>query len=400
MRVLLTLCDTGGGHRAAATALRDALTGLVPDVSCTMADPYAASGRWPFARLGGAYPHVVNDAAWLWRSGFRLTDSRAATLVCQSLAWPVLAPSFRALTQAPSPDVIVTTHPLLTWPLRRVFPSHPIAVVVTDLVSGHASWYDPRATLTIVPTEAARTRALACGVRAERLAVHGLPVAPTFASDAAASRAVASTLGWSATRPTVLLVGGGDGVGPIEEIAEAIDRALLPCDLAVVTGRNAALAARLQARPWRGRVHVYGFVSTLPAMMAASACVLTKAGPGTISEACAAGVPLVLWGAIPGQEDGNVQWVVEAGAGVWAPTPGAVAAAVREWTAGAAAHALRSRAADAARALGRPHAAREIAVRILALADAHQASVAAARRVTAHEPRPQQELTFDAVQGD
>nr|MCU0617945.1 hypothetical protein [Gemmatimonadaceae bacterium] len=194
--------------------------------------------------------------------------------------------------------------------------------------------------------------------------------------------------------------GGGDGVGPIEEIAEAIDRALLPCDLAVVTGRNETLATRLRARPWRGTVHVYGFVSALPAMMAASACVLTKAGPGTISEACAAGVPLVLWGAIPGQEDGNVQWVVEAGAGVWAPTPSAVAAAVREWSAGAAAHALRVRAADAARSLGRPHAAREIAVRILALADAHRASATASRPIAADQDPLPLGLTFDAVQGD
>jgi 1,2-diacylglycerol 3-beta-galactosyltransferase len=194
-------------------------------------------------------------------------------------------------------------------------------------------------------------------------------VAPTFAADAATARAVADSLGWSATRPTVLLVGGGDGVGPLDAMADAIDRAMLPCDVAIVAGRNEALAERLRTRPWRGRVHVYGFVSTLPAMMAASACVITKAGPGTISEACAAGVPLVLWGAIPGQEVGNVQWVVEAGAGVWAPSPAGVAAAVREWTAGPAATALRSRAADAARALGRPNAAREIAVRVLALAD-------------------------------
>jgi 1,2-diacylglycerol 3-beta-galactosyltransferase len=370
MRVLLTFCDTGGGHRAAATALRDALHGLAPDAEVALADPYAASARWPFARLGAAYPEVVDHAAWLWHAGFRLTDSRAVTVLCQRLAWPVLAATFRALAQPPAPDVIVTTHPLLTWPLRRVFPDRPIVVVVTDLVTGHASWYEPSATLTVVPTAAARERALACGVPASRVVVHGLPVAPSFAADAAAAREVADSLGWSASRPTVLLVGGGDGVGPLEAIAVAIDDRALPCDLAVVAGRNDALASRLRERSWRGRVHVYGFVQTLPAMMAASACVITKAGPGTISEACAAGVPLILSGAIPGQETGNVHWVVEAGAGVWAPSPAAVASAVQEWTVGPAAAALRARAADAARVLGRPDAAREIALRVLALADA------------------------------
>lgn len=397
MRVLLTFCDTGGGHRAAATALRDALLGIAPGATVAMVDPYATSGRWPFAALGATYPRVVNDASWLWRAGFRLTDSRAATVACQALAWPVLASTFRALAAGPAPDVVVTTHPLLARPLRRVFPVTPIVVVVTDLVSGHASWYEPSASLTVVPTEEARRRALACGVSASRLVVHGLPVAPTFAADATAARAVAQSLGWSDTRPTLLLVGGGDGVGPLEAISEAIDRALLPCDLAVVTGRNAALADRLRARAWRHRVHVYGFVSTLPAMMAASAAVITKAGPGTISEACAAGVPLILFGAIPGQEVGNVHWVVEAGAGVWAPSPAAVAAAVREWTAGPAAAALRGRAADAARSLGRPHAAREIAVRVLALSDDARARRDASPAATGgSDPLDREALGLDA----
>jgi 1,2-diacylglycerol 3-beta-galactosyltransferase len=346
-----------------------------------MVDPYAQSRRWPFAQLASAYPRVVDRAAWLWRAGFALTDSRVVTRACQALAWPALRATFRAIASAsPRPDVVVSTHPLLTAPLRRVCPRTPLAVVVTDLVSGHVSWYDRDASLVIVPTEGAHARALACGVRAERLVIHGLPVAPAFATNAQGARAVADALGWSPVRPTVLLVGGGDGVGPLEAIAEAVDRAGLRCDLAVVAGRNEGLAERLRARTWRGTVHVYGFVRELPAMMAASACVVTKAGPGTISEACAAGVPLVLWGAIPGQESGNVRWVVEAGAGVWAPTPAAVAAAVREWTDGPAAVSLRSHAAEAARRLGRPHAAREIAVRLLALADEARARA----EVTAH----------------
>jgi 1,2-diacylglycerol 3-beta-galactosyltransferase len=367
--VLLAFSDTGGGHRAAATALRDALLALAPDTAVSAVDPYALSHRWPFDRLAGAYPQVVNGASWLWRGGFRITDSVACTATLQSLAWPVLRRTFRELATGTRPDVVVSTHPLLTAPLRRVFPDVPLVVVVTDLASGHASWYHRGATLLSVPTTIARARAIACGVPAPRVEVHGVPVSPHFAAQPADRSALEERLGWSRVRPTVLLVGGGDGVGPLEALAASIDAAGLPCDLAVVAGRNAALAERLRARAWRGTVHMYGFVRELPAMMAASVCVLTKAGPGTISEACAVGVPLVLWGAIPGQESGNVHWVVEAGAGVWAPTPAAVTAAVREWTEGPAAVSMRAHAAEAARRMGRPHAAREIATRILALAD-------------------------------
>ncbi len=355
--VLLAFSDTGGGHRAAATALRDALLTLAPATSVSAVDPYAMSHRWPFDRLAGAYPQVVNGASWLWRGGFRLTDTVACTATLQTLAWPALRRTFRDIAATSSPDVVVSTHPLLTAPLRRVFPGVPLVVVVTDLASGHASWYDRGATLLSVPTPIARARALACGVPASRIEVHGVPVSPHFAAQPGDRAALEERLGWSRVRPTVLLMGGGDGVGPLEAIAASLDAAGLPCDLAVVAGRNAELAERLRARPWRGTVHVYGFVQGLETMFRAASMVLTKAGPGTISEACAAGAPLVLTGAIPGQETGNVRYVVDAGAGVWAPSVAEVVERVRGWTEGPLADAARGQAA---------------AVRVLALAEAYR----------------------------
>lgn len=367
--ILLAFSDTGGGHRAAATALADALRELQPDVKLALSDPYAASRRWPFDRLSAAYPRVVNHASWLWHGGFRLTNTPRVAQALQALAWPALRPAFRALESAQRPDVVVSTHPLLTSPLRRAFPSIPLVVVVTDLASGHRSWYDRSASLMAVPTPQARAQALASGVTASRIEEHGVPVSRDFAAQPGERAALATELGWSAIRPTVLLMGGGDGVGPLELLAERLDAAQLPCDLAIVAGRNAALEGKLRARAWRGTVHVYGFVNGLGRMFRAASAIVTKAGPGTISEACAAGCPLVLSGAIPGQETGNVEHVVANGAGVWAPSAPQVVAAVREWCRGETARADRARAAEAALAIGRPDAARDIARRVLTLAE-------------------------------
>lgn len=390
--ILLAFSDTGGGHRAAASALADALRTLSPDAHVVCADPYAASGRWPFNRLSAAYPRVVNHASWLWHGGFRLTNTTPVTGALQALAWPALRPAFRALGEPDRPNVVVSTHPLLTSPLRKAFPGVPLAVVVTDLASGHRSWYDRAATLVAVPTAQARTQALAAGVAAGRLEVHGVPVSSDFVARPGERRDLAVTLGWSPVRPTVLLIGGGDGVGPLELLAERLDAAQLPCDLAVVAGRNVALEARLRARAWRGTVHVYGFVQGLGRMFRAASAIVTKAGPGTVSEACAAGCPLVLSGAIPGQETGNVDHVVKNGAGVWAPAPALVVDAVRDWCSGTAALARRERAAEAARSLGCPAAARDIAVRVLALAERQrrdpQASVHHSGRSGRHRRRP------------
>jgi 1,2-diacylglycerol 3-beta-galactosyltransferase len=76
---------------------------------------------------------------------------------------------------------------------------------------------------------------------------------------------------------------------------------------------------------------VFGFVNNVPELMGAADVLVTKAGPGTICEAFIAGLPIVLYDAVPGQEEGNVDYVVETGAGAWCPTPRLVVNQLKEW---------------------------------------------------------------------
>src|SRR3972149_6559244 len=97
-------------------------------------------------------------------------------------------------------------------------------------------------------------------------------------------------------RPVALLVGGGEGMGQLREIAAAISTARLPLQLAVIAGRNAALKKKLDETAWDIPVRVEGFVSNMPMWMRAADLVITKAGPTTIMEALAAGLPILLSG--------------------------------------------------------------------------------------------------------
>jgi 1,2-diacylglycerol 3-beta-galactosyltransferase len=377
--VLIAFADTGGGHRAAATALRDALATVGWNVTTRLVDPLAQVRRFPFRDLGERYARVIEHAPWLWAAGFSATNTPRRQHAVQRLAWPLMQATFLELARAQSPDVIVSTHPLLTAPLRRAFPHTPIAVVVTDLISGHVSWYQTCADLLIVPTLPARERAIASGVAPERIVVIGVPIAAPFIAVPGERAALQERLGWAQRLPTVLLAGGGEGLGQLENLAVAIDRAQLPCDIAVVAGRNAPLAARLRARRWQHTVHVYDFVSNFAELIRAAAVLVTKAGPGTISEACASGCPLILSGAIPGQETGNVEFVTKGRAGVWAPSPLAVTSALDAWLVGRDAPAALRRASAAAMQLARPHAAREIALSVLRLANAGRETPASER---------------------
>jgi 1,2-diacylglycerol 3-beta-galactosyltransferase len=93
-------------------------------------------------------------------------------------------------------------------------------------------------------------------------------------------------------------------------------------------------------------------------MMQAATLLVTKAGPGTIAEALNAGLPMVLYSRVPGQEDGNVAYVVTEGVGIWAPGPGRTAAAVGEWL---ERPEELQKAVEVARSVARPGAADEVA---------------------------------------
>jgi 1,2-diacylglycerol 3-beta-galactosyltransferase len=295
-----------------------------------------------------------------WGLGYRLSDGNRRARLITASAWPYIRPALRSLIAQHPSDLIVSVHPLSNGPvLRSLGPRRPpFVTIVTDLVTTHALWYHRQADLVIVPTEAARQRALLCGLDPGRVVVVGLPVADRFCRPPGDPQALRQELGWPADRPVVLLVGGGEGMGPLERTAYAVEAHCPSAALVVIAGRNQGLKARLEAHPWKIPARVYGFVREMPDFMRAADILITKAGPGTISEALIAGLPMILYSRLPGQEDGNISFVVSEGAGVWAPRSEQIVAALRYWI--KFPH-KRAEAAAACRRLARPEAARQIA---------------------------------------
>src|SRR5260370_2699470 len=115
-----------------------------------------------------------------------------------------------------------------------------------------------------------------------------------------------------------MIVGGWYGSGGLPSADHTISQARLPVQLLIITGRNKRLYVHLQRTRSHLRVpaKVYGFVQNMPELMHAADVIITKAGPGTICEALACNLPIILSGDGPGQEDGNVDFVVTNGVGV------------------------------------------------------------------------------------
>ncbi|KAL6222987.1 hypothetical protein ACLB2K_006377 [Fragaria x ananassa] len=138
--------------------------------------------------------------------------------------------------------------------------------------------------------------------------------------------------------PAVLLMGGGEGMGPVKETARVLGESFFDKELGkpigqliVICGRNKNLVATLESDEWNIPVKIRGFETQMEKWMGSCDCIITKAGPGTIAEALIRGLPIILNDYIPGQEKGNVPCVVDNGAGVFTRSLKETARIVAEW---------------------------------------------------------------------
>ncbi len=358
--ILFLFSDTGGGHRSATEAIIEALEMEYQDnFTCEKVDIFKDYAPHPLNRMPDWYPYMVL-APQLWGASFRVTDGRPQARAITTTMWPVAARTARNIIRHHPSDLVVTVHPLaVSWILKALGKNRPpFITVVTDMVTTHALWFDKRSDAILVPTDIARQKALQYGMPPEIVTVVGQPVARKYCVPSGDKAMLREKLGWPQNKFIVLAVGGGEGMGPLGQTARAIADSGLDVALIIVAGRNERLKSSLEKTHWQVPTLIYGFTREMPDFMRAADVLVTKAGPGTIAEAFNAHLPIILFSKLPGQEDGNVTYTVDEGAGIWAPTPQRVVSALRDWVNNPSA---REKVVEACRHAARPNSSMEIA---------------------------------------
>ncbi len=375
--LLFLIADTGGGHRASANAVKAEFDVVHPgEYDIRIVDPFVEGApRWT-GRTSNLYGPLIQHARWAWGGLYHTTNSRAAVRALRATGLRAVQPGLARLCQELRPAAVVSFHPLLNHVMARVLRRPdvqrvPLITVITDLVDVHAAWACREVDAVVTPSSGGLDRARRAGISADRCFEFGLPVHRSFTQpppDAAARRALRRSLGVDPDGFVVLLCGGADGSGGIDKRARALAGARLGIELVVICGRNRAVRDKLAGlRDRRGfPVHVEGFVSNMADWLRAADAVVTKAGPGTIAEALCCGTPLLLSWYLPGQERGNVDWVVDVGAGRYVPGVPELIDTVAELAAPGSATLTAMR--DAVRRVARPEATGDITNLIVRLA--------------------------------
>ena len=322
-RALFLISDTGGGHRSAANAITAALDEIrTPDSFEHRVDDVAAHCSFPLTQLGWGYSTALRYAPPVYGALYYATNGRRRYKALVRFCEPLYRERLRDLFINYKPDVIVSVHPLLNHAALRAradakMQHIPIITVITDLGKVHESWLTPEADAVVVPAREVYERALSRGVKPPRLRMLGQPIHPKFDDVVGSKVELRDQLGLPRDRFVTLLMAGGEGGGKLMPTTIALAKARLPMHLVVVCGRNETLRSKLEdlAPSLPTPMTIMGFTDKIPELMRAADLLVTKAGPGTLAEANAAQLPVVVYDYIPGQERGNVDFVRHNGIG-------------------------------------------------------------------------------------
>jgi len=368
-RVLIASLSVGGGHGKAGQCVAAALEELAPgwEARCIDLSDYAAG--WFRTLYVAGYLFIVRRIPWLWGYLYRRPARRGGGTLPPWMLRAALRP-FEQLVRDLRPDAILATQVTAseaTAALRaRGLHRGAAATVVTDF-DAHPTWRTDAIDRFFVPDDDIRQRLGQTGIPLERIEATGVPIDPAFerAFDVVVLKA---RHGVRPDVPVVLLMGGSLGLGSLETAARALLAAGRPRDVLVVTGHNARLRRRLEAIAPAGqsRLRVFGFVDYVAELMALSDLFVSKPGGLSMTEAATLAVPTLAIAPLPGQEEANARHLAAAGV-VERPRPGELVAGAVERLLGDA--AARQRLAAAARAYARRGAARQIASRLIELAE-------------------------------
>ena len=313
--MIITSEYTGHGHKSITEALTEQFS-KHSEVKLNILDGYSLSGSLGL-KIGKLYGTITRASKDLWKLIWDISTKHP--YVITDLVENSIKDSFVRVLNAIEPDAIIIAHPNYLSSILNILENNnrkiPIYAIVADPVSITPLWCDSRAHFTICPTEEAKIACIHFGVPETKIKVFGFPVRERFNKKTVNS----DILHISRESPLrCLIMSGGEGSGNMGGIARSILNNF-NSSVRIICGRNKTLKKRMELTlldKYAGRVEIFGFVNDMENIMAESDILFTRASPNVMMEAVMCNLPLVITGALPGQEEGNPAYAEKYNLGV------------------------------------------------------------------------------------
>lgn len=319
-KILLMYISVNSGHHRAAMALEKALKILDPTIEILSINSLNYTNPLVEKVINRTYMGVIKNKPEVWEYLYDNPKVFHGISRLRDLIHRFNSGKLKVLLDEFRPEVIVCTQAFPCGMIADYKHSFgldvPLIGVLTDCYP-HSYWLFDSVDYYIVNSDTATDRLVEHGIPLEKIRVYGIPVDPKFAHPIDRAEA-ASRLGVDKDTPTVLIMGGGQGLGPIKELTSSLSKMNRPIQALIVTGSNKRLFRWLERKKggFKMRTFVYGYVPNVDELMSASDLIITKPGGLTISEALSKDLPIIIINPIPGQEAKNTEYLLKEGVAV------------------------------------------------------------------------------------
>lgn len=322
----LVFFDAGGGHRSAANALSEMARLEGRDWNVQLMNLQELLDEMDvFRKLTGIRLQDIYNL--MLRKGWTLGSPQLLPLMhgVIRLLHPQQVKMLERYWRGRNLDLVVSVIPnfnrALFQSVTSALPGVPMVTILTDMADYPPSfWMEKQPQYLICGTEKARDQALAMGHTQDRVFLtSGMILHPKYYEPVQVDRVRdLEALGLDPKLPTALMMFGGEGSAKMLDIARRLNSGSPDMQMIAICGKNEKLRRDLQDMPRRIPLHIEGFTREVPKFMRLADFFIGKPGPGSISEAIAMGLPVIVecnaW-TLP-QERYNATWVEERGVGI------------------------------------------------------------------------------------
>ena len=315
MKVLIFSITTGQGHNQTAKVISDYLN--ADGVECKYMDVFEYINPLLSESVSKLYLMSTKNMPKIYGGGYRMCERREAGTnhVLPKLTNVLLAKRLLQFVRQENPDVIICTHVfaalLVTYLTGHIdIHTHTIGIV-TDFTI-HPYWEDTNLDYYITASELLTNQGVKKGIPEYKFKPFGIPIDPKFSNRKSREEACSELK--ISNKNTVLVMSGSMGFGNVLEEIKSLDKLNFDYQIVTICGNNKKLKNQIDKLDMKKTIHNYGYVNNVDLFMDAADCIVTKPGGLTTSEALAKGLPMIMNNPVPGQEDRNVEFLLNAGA--------------------------------------------------------------------------------------
>lgn len=322
-KVLLLFISEHSGHHCASRAIEKALRIVDPSVETLNINSFNYTNPILEKVINRAYMGVVMRTPEVWEYLYDNPKVLKNTQKLRAMIHRFNTGKLKSLLDEFRPDVIICTQAFPCGMIADYKKSAnariPLIGVLTDYAP-HSYWVFNDVDKYIVPSAETGKKLIDNGVDPVKVEEFGIPIDPEFL-ERRTKEELCDEMGIDRSLPCVLIMGGTQGLGPIENVARLLDASGIKLQVIIATGTNKKVYRWLKRRHFRKKFIILPFADNVNALMRVATVIITKPGGITTAEALAAGIPMLILNPLPGQEAMNTRFLLKEGVAVKAESP-------------------------------------------------------------------------------